>query len=302
MGTVTANGDGAPTVPEQQAEIARVTYRYLRWLMVFLPLVLLFVTMANAIAQRELESSISAYYGTPVRDVFVGVMIATAACMVAYQGSSLLEDYTLNGAGFYAVFVALVPTNLDEILQELRQNPPGDGVTVMEYISSLRIAIFTVLVLCGALVVIELKESERLARLWKRGPQSKGFIALTGAVLAAFLVLVVVKLYLHPADEVTMDGFTLGPVDVRVHDLAAILLIAALAVAVASHAWPQAVANREGAGLVPASDLEVRNRYQLIFWLMVAGPFVAWGFSKLAPDHWIIFLECGRSCSSACSG
>src|SRR5450759_4501787 len=113
----------APTVPELQAEIARITYRYLRWLMVLLPAVLFVVTVAYAAIQQDLETSISAYYGTPVRDVFVGVMIATAVCMVAYQGSSLLEDYTLNGAGFYAVFVAFIP--MTDIAQRLLEIVPA---------------------------------------------------------------------------------------------------------------------------------------------------------------------------------
>lgn len=71
------------------------TYRYLRWLLILLPAVLFFVTIATAIQQRTLEPSISAYYGGPVRDVFVGAIIGTAACMVAYKGASRLEDYTL---------------------------------------------------------------------------------------------------------------------------------------------------------------------------------------------------------------
>jgi hypothetical protein len=62
----------APRVPKMQAEIARITYRYLRWLMVLLPAVLFVVTVAYAAIQQNLETSISAYYGTPVRDVFVG--------------------------------------------------------------------------------------------------------------------------------------------------------------------------------------------------------------------------------------
>ena len=44
----------------------------------------------------------------------VGALFAIAACLVAYQGVGLLEDYALNGAGFYAVFVALVPTGFQE--------------------------------------------------------------------------------------------------------------------------------------------------------------------------------------------
>lgn len=48
------------------------------------------------------------------------MLFATAACMVAYRGASLLEDYALNAARFYAVFVALVPNSLEEIIAQVR--------------------------------------------------------------------------------------------------------------------------------------------------------------------------------------
>ncbi|MGV1009811.1 MAG: hypothetical protein ACOYBY_14550 [Dermatophilaceae bacterium] len=274
-----------------QAEIARITYRYLRWLMVLLPAVLFVVTVAYAAIQQDLQTSISAYYGTPVRDVFVGVMIATAVCMVAYQGSSLVEDYTLNGAGFYAVFVAFIPTNLDEIVRSLGENPAPGGATVSDYITAMRIAILVVVVLCVGLVVVEFKESARLAQLWRRGTQSQGFIVLTGGVLFLFLTFAAWQLYLPEPGKVTMDGFTLGPLNVRIHDLAAILLIAALAVAVWSHAWPTVVARLEAAGPVPETDLAASRHYRLIFAAMMLGPALFVLYRLWDPDHWIILLE-----------
>ena len=72
------------TGPEQRAEISRLTYGSLRWLMICLPTWLFLVTTITAVQQRELEPSISAYYGGPVRDVFVGTLVAMAACLVAY--------------------------------------------------------------------------------------------------------------------------------------------------------------------------------------------------------------------------
>lgn len=280
-----------PTVPEMQAEIARITYRYLRWLMVLLPAVLFVVTVAYAAIQQNLETSISAYYGTPVRDVFVGVMISTAVCMVAYQGSSLLEDYTLNGAGFYAVFVAFIPTNLDEILQSLRENPAPGGATVGDYIMAMRIAILVVAVLCVGLVAIQFNESARLTELWSRGAQSQVFTVLTAGVLFVFFAFAAWRLYIPKPDDVTMDGFTLGSLPVKVHDLAAILLIAALAVAVGSHAQPELVATLEGALPVPETDLAVSKHYKLIFLAMLLGPLLFLIYRVWDPDHWIILLE-----------
>jgi hypothetical protein len=87
---------------EQRVEITRITYEYLRWLLI-VPSLLFVVTTLTAWQQGELERSISAYYGGPVRDIFVGAPFAIAACLVAYQGVGLLEDYALNGGVLCAV-------------------------------------------------------------------------------------------------------------------------------------------------------------------------------------------------------
>jgi hypothetical protein len=281
----------APTVPEEQTEVARVTYLYLRWLMVLLPFLLLVVTLCTAVQQMELESSISAYYGGPVRDVFVGVMIGTAACMVAYRGASLLEDYTLNGAGLYAAFVAFVPSNLDEILSALRENSTPDGVTPADYVWFLRTALTAVLVLFVFLLWIELKKSKRMTRLWTSGRWNMFFVAVTTVLLFLFLLLAMVQLWWPDPDDVTLRGISVGSWTLSIHDLAAILLIAALAVAVWSHAWPVPVAKAEGGGIPPTVP-RIQTAYKAIFFLMLAGPLVSLGFYLFVTrEHTVIFLE-----------
>ena len=46
------------------------------------------------------------------------------------------------------------------------------------------------------------------------------------------------QLWLRPAAEVRMEGIALGPVQLSIHDLAAIFMIASLAVAVLTNTWP----------------------------------------------------------------
>ena len=48
---------------EQRVEITRITYEYLRWLLICVPSLLFVVTTLTAWQQGELERSISAYYG-----------------------------------------------------------------------------------------------------------------------------------------------------------------------------------------------------------------------------------------------
>ena len=64
-----------------------------------------------------LEPSISQYYHTELkllwlttRDIFVGGLLAVAACLYLYKGYSNKENIALNLAGVFAALVALLPT------------------------------------------------------------------------------------------------------------------------------------------------------------------------------------------------
>ncbi len=84
-----------------------------------------------------------------------------------------------------------------------------------------------------------------------------------------------------------MNG--VGPL--RIHDMAAILLIGALAIAVGSHAFPRAVALAEGRHVTEA-DRSYQWWYRVFLALMVPGALVVAGVARpLAPEHVVIALE-----------
>src|SRR5688572_22472438 len=94
-------------------EAARKTYRYVR-----IGMVGAVVLLAGSVLleQREVtngcwQTSISAYYYTPVRAVFVGVLMAIGLMLIVIKGNNELEDGCLNVAGMLAPVVALVPTS-----------------------------------------------------------------------------------------------------------------------------------------------------------------------------------------------
>jgi hypothetical protein len=108
---------------------ALTTYRYLRTAMVLLAVMLgLSVVVewfrtsdAAGIAGRCALTSISAYYYSPARSLFVGVLFAMGVCLVAIKGNPqplsngcilkwVNEDTALNIAGLLALLVPLVPT------------------------------------------------------------------------------------------------------------------------------------------------------------------------------------------------
>ncbi|MGH3335793.1 MAG: hypothetical protein ACRDOZ_08230, partial [Nocardioides sp.] len=91
---------------------ARKTYRYLRVAVVAMA-VLLGTSVGIEIVfgpRGGILDSISAYYYTPVRGVFVGSLLAVGLGLVAIKGRKGPEDLMLNLAGMLAPLVALVPT------------------------------------------------------------------------------------------------------------------------------------------------------------------------------------------------
>ena len=75
---------------------------------ILFPLILWFIGLKLGV---ELQGSISAYYHTPMRNVFVGILFAVGASLYLYKGYTTVEDFVLDGAGILAVCVALLPTS-----------------------------------------------------------------------------------------------------------------------------------------------------------------------------------------------
>lgn len=80
---------------------------------------LLVLAAGHILHEVSLQGSISAYYHgetqvrfLTTRDLFVGVLLAIAACLYFYKGFSTRENVALNLAGLFALVVALLPTNL----------------------------------------------------------------------------------------------------------------------------------------------------------------------------------------------
>jgi hypothetical protein len=87
------------------------TYRYLRVGMIG-AVVLLAASIGIEIAKAGCaQTSISAYYYTPARSIFVGAMFLVGLSLIVYKGRSLPEDTWLNLAGMLAPVVAVAPTS-----------------------------------------------------------------------------------------------------------------------------------------------------------------------------------------------
>lgn len=103
----------ALTPPRVRASAAVRTYRYLRLSLVGLVLLLLGCVWLERLTGLEANKhlgSISAYYYTPARSVFVGALVAVGISLAAIVGRRGFEDSALNIAGMMAPIVAFVPT------------------------------------------------------------------------------------------------------------------------------------------------------------------------------------------------
>jgi hypothetical protein len=100
----------------KHSESTAKTYLYLRVGLVALALFLgASLVIELAFGDTEWLGSISAYYYTPVRSVFVGTLCAMGVCLIAIKGRDRpREDLMLNLAGMCAPVVALVPTPLED--------------------------------------------------------------------------------------------------------------------------------------------------------------------------------------------
>lgn len=88
------------------------TYRYLRIAMASLVVCLLASVMYERLKNPEScwQGSLSAYYYTPARPIFVAALFTIGVCMVVLLAYPPFHDVLLNVGGFLAVVVALVPT------------------------------------------------------------------------------------------------------------------------------------------------------------------------------------------------
>ena len=92
--------------------------RAVGWIGILLPLVLVLGTFLIT-GERAVLKTISLYYHTGMRDVFVGSICAIALFLFFYKGYDRWDNWACNIAGFFALGIALFPTS--------RARTPGLG-------------------------------------------------------------------------------------------------------------------------------------------------------------------------------
>ncbi|GAB3884096.1 hypothetical protein [Terrabacter terrigena] len=169
------------------------TYRYLRGAMIALLLMLLLSVAYQWWWETDHScwlGSISAYYYTPARTVFVGSLCALGASLIAYKGHSSEEDVLLNFSGFMAFVVAMVPTVPDN-----RCGPNAYAQTPSEIAAAVRNNIWSLVVVAviAAVIVAALKRGAMMRDASARPTARSVLVTLAcGGVLLVELTLFLV--------------------------------------------------------------------------------------------------------------
>ncbi len=86
------------------------TYRYLRMAMAGMLVMLAVGVFLWWREEGTLRDSISSYYYSPAKGVFIAALVTIGVCMIVLKGNTPWEDTFLNLAGMLAPVVAFVPT------------------------------------------------------------------------------------------------------------------------------------------------------------------------------------------------
>lgn len=240
----------------------RSTLRYVRLMLLAVPLLLVVAIVIYGIANQRIEDSLSSYYLGPARDLFVAMLVTTGVLLVVYTGDEL-EDYALNLAGFYAMFVALVPTKLGETLAQL---PLGEQ---RRLIFSVQVSVIAILVVSSVFIWLGIRTSRAPHRALFHSTATKALGLLSTLLLVGFVLLLLWR---------TVEGKQFA----GVHASAAFLLIFSMGIAIASHLDHKPLCAMDTSG-------GKKLHYAIILVLMLIG-LIAWPILLAAGIQEALFI------------
>lgn len=245
------------------------------WLYLRIAMILLVVGLAASLGYEHwahdpgcLLGSISAFYYTPVRAVFVATLVAVGVCLVCVRGSTTPENVFLNLAGAFAPFVAFIPTPKPTSCVQILVTNQGADANVANNVLAL-------LVVGGLALAL----TTWLARRPLAGTSARDWWIAIGLAAGWVAWLIAVSFDIWGRSDVIAHG----------HYIAAIAMFACIVAAAIANAVDRADWGWE----------IVTDRYMIIAVVMVLvvvggviGHAVGW-------QHWVLFTEIGLISSFA---
>lgn len=268
--------DGEPRVLEEGQ--VRETYRYLRIGLIGASMLLLAAIGVERVMVDCWQGSISSYYYTPARGVFVGALVAVGLSLIVIKGRGW-EDFFLNMAGMLAPVVAFVPTtnvgecwSIEPIPSPLTEGSGTGDPVLAEWVLANIENNMAALILAGvlgvllALLLLWRTEGEFL---WPFGLGTSDQAKLLGILLVTAIILGTA------AAMVYWDDF-----ETAAHNIAAVGMFGFLAAASVRNAWR-------------SQSPIYQVVYTSVATLMVASAGIIWWLASVNPDwdHAILVLE-----------
>lgn len=245
----------------------RETYRYLRIGLIGAAALLAGAVLLERSQAHCWQGSISAYYFTPARGVFVGTLVAIGLVMIVIKGKGL-EDLYLNLAGMLAPVVAFIPTTSIGECWSIEPQPSPLASTSPTTLADWVVANIEnnmwALIITGALGLVlaaVLYIKTRDSFLWPIGVGSSNLASVLGMVLVGLIIGgAAIALW-------SWDDFAL-----RAHDAAAIGMFFFLTLA--------SVANA-----MRSQAPRYKRTYWIVAVLMVVSALVVWVLTMVL-DEW----------------
>lgn len=164
-----------------------ISHMTLRKLLGFLGFLLPFILALGACLLGEpkaIQNSISHYYYTEMRDVFVAVVSSFGLFLFSYKGEADKDSMLANIAGTFAICVALFPTNQSDDCEAL--------ICYVHFISAT--AFFIVLAYISYFIFTLSNKPPELQTIQKR--KRNTIYRICGIVIAACIVLLAVYFFI----------------------------------------------------------------------------------------------------------
>lgn len=250
-------------VEEDPASTSLKTHRYLRLSLVFVVFALLTSVLIQTVVTAwdpltlgwNLLPSISHYFYTPARNIFVGSLIAASLALLALSGRHRAATL-LDVSAIFAPLIALIPTGIapDQIVDGLTCRQTEDCVPV-EYLGDLRVGVATYVIVVIAMV-ITLTAIRTKKEIRTQSARLVSTIAVVTAVVLAALAFI-------PALNADFP-FNFWPFPQSIHFAATLLFFGTFAAVPIMHSF----------GSVDDNETAPTPRQQAIYrwitWLMVA--------------------------------
>ncbi len=140
---------------------------------------------------EEVQNSISAYYHTNMRNVFVGVICAIALFLFAYKGYNKRDAIAGTLGGIFALCVAFFPTSVSEPYTNCISGPINNGIIHIVHIVSA--GLFFLVLACFSLFLFTKKQVPVTKRKLLRNKFYYGFgtgiLVCLGLIILYFLFL-----------------------------------------------------------------------------------------------------------------